>query len=193
MPILGLHFQSGVIVATSSIVKSYSNGAWQTPEQLTHDVYSVFTTHADQNLRQFVENIRMECSQGCHTPYTVARVVQRKMLEQGVAIYTQFILGGIDGAEPVLYSIVNGALLENKTYTMGEYEAECKSMLGYLDSKYASSMNRKDAINLVRNTCTLNTMDVVIDMMIMEIGKPVKKLSFFRDVAVKFNIGGSDV
>lgn len=198
MPILGLHFQSGVILSTSSPHDSYVRGVWQIPVQLTDDVFCVCMTHSEgyENLRHFIENIRMECSYEFHTPQTVARVIQRKMMEQGVKrSYIQFLLGGIDRtlSKPSLYNVINGVLLENKTYCIGESEAQCKNMQGYLDLKYTGNMDRKDAINLVRNTFTLKTIEVVTDMVVMEIGKPVKKLAFFKDEATKFNIGGSDV
>lgn len=197
MTILGLHFQCGLILASSSKSDKYERGLWQTPVQLTEDVYCVCTTHVEgcENLRKFVEIIRMECDQQYLTPVTVAKQIQQKMLKQGEAqSYIQFIVGGMDRTsnQLTLYSIINGVLLQCCTYCIDAYEGKCRTIQGYMDSKYRTNMERKDAISLVRKILTVHSTDIVIDMIVLGIDKPIKRFSFYKDEATKFASGVLD-
>ncbi|KAL1460736.1 hypothetical protein WDU94_012688 [Cyamophila willieti] len=188
MTILGLHYQSGLLLAASTLSEKYTQGVTQTPMKLTEDVFCVCATHPRQQdkLRLFIENIRMACDQQHFTPVLVGKVIQQKLMQQAdLQCYIQFILGGIDRTlnQITLYSVINGTFLEYSTYCVGAYEGHCKNIQGYIDSKYSGGMLRKEAIALAQQILTVNTTNLLIDVMTIEMDdpKPIRAWSIFKN------------
>lgn len=195
MPILGLQFQSGLLLATSSLCSKYEEAIWQSPLQLSEDVFCVCAVHPElsEQLRMFIENVRMSCNHLHLRPCLVAKQVQRNLLlHRELGSYIQFIIGGVDRINQgtTLFSVINGVLLEYTTYCVGAYEARCSKIQGYIDAQYRADLPKRDAVSLAHSILTVASKNVIIDMVVIQLTPDtvVKRLSFYKDEATKYKI-----